>query len=100
MSFLDRFRRTETRSSATDQLLAALLARATGNTPATVTATGGVEAAAGLYGRAFAGAQVSGPDPFARVLTPSVLRTIGRELIRRGEAVFAIGVSPRKPGSR
>ena len=93
MGLLDRFRRTETRSSATDALLAALLARASGNTPATVTATGALEAAAGLYGRAFAGAQVSGPSTFAAVLRPSVLRTIGRELIRRGEAVFAIGVS-------
>ena len=92
MRFLDRFRRTETRSSATDQLLAALLARATGNTPATVTATGAVEAAAGLYGRAFAGATMEGPEAFTRALTPSVLATIGRELIRRGEAVFAIGV--------
>ena len=87
------FRRTETRSSATDTLIAALLARASGTTPATVTATGAVEAAAGLYGRAFAGATVEGPAAFAAALGPSVLRTVGRELVRRGEAVSAIGVS-------
>ena len=92
MSWLDRFRRTETRSSATDQLLAAILARASGNTPATAGATGALEAAASLYGRAFAGSTISGPAAVTRALTPSVLRTIGRELIRRGECVFAIGV--------
>ena len=92
MGLLDRFRRVERRSSATDTLVAALLARASGNAPATVTATGALEAAAGLYGRAFAGAMVGGPESFARALTPSILATIGRELIRRGEAVYVIGV--------
>lgn len=92
MSILDRFRRREIRSSATDTLVAALLARAAGTTPATVTATAAVEAAAGLYGRAFAGARVEGPAPMVAALSPSVLCLIARELIRRGEALFVLRV--------
>ena len=52
-----------------------------------------VEAAAGLVGRGFAAADVQGD---ARgLVTPRVLETIGRELVRRGEAVFAIEGAPR-----
>ena len=54
-----------------------------------------VEAASGLIGRCFAGAEVSG-DRFGLV-SAAVLETIGRELVRRGEAVFEIDgeTSPR-----
>ena len=50
------------------------------------------EAAAGLIGRCFAGAEVTG-DRYGMV-TPPVLELIGRELVRRGEAVFLIEGDP------
>lgn len=51
-----------------------------------------IEAAAGLVGRAFAKATVTGPEDLIKPLTPACLMLIGRSLIRHGQAVFSIDV--------
>lgn len=86
------WRRAETRASYTDAVVQAIAAQAAGGVTATIGGVGALEAAAGVIGRALAGATVDGPDPFKKALTPEVLGTIGRELIRRGEAVYLIQV--------
>ena len=84
------FRKAEQRSSTfeglvTDAVVGAALG-ATG-TPSP-DALAAVETAAGWVGRCFAVAEVSG-DRYGMV-SARVLEMIGRELVRRGEAVFAI----------
>ena len=93
MKIFDFFR-TEKRavSSYTDALVAAITANAGGQTTALPTATSSLEACAGLVGRAFASAEVIGPDYVRDALRPSVLNLIGRSLIRRGEILFNIDV--------
>ena len=79
-----------------DLILAALIARggaSGGRSLANVQATAALESAAGLTGRSFAAADVSGPDMFTSAITPDLLETIGRELIRRGELVCLIDTS-------
>ena len=87
-----RFKRTEQRSSGgyTDFRLAALLADVEG-VSADASATAMVEAAAGLVGRAFATASVNDPT-----FTAPLLNLIGRQLIRQGEIVLAIGNEGRR----
>ena len=79
---------TRADSSYTDTLIAALVGRAQGK--AVPSATAALEACAGLTGRGFASAEVSGPDPITSALTPGVLELVGRSLIRRGEIVFLL----------
>ena len=79
-----------------DLILAALIARggaSGGRSLASVHATAALEAAAGITGRSFAAADVDGPDMFTSAITPDLLETIGRELIRRGELVCLIDTS-------
>ena len=79
-----------------DIVLAALIARggaSGGRSLASVQATAALEAAAGLTGRSFASADVSGPETYTHAITPDLLETIGRELIRRGELVCLIDTS-------
>ena len=87
------WRRVETReSSYTDELVARIWSRASGEV-ASHKVNAPLEAAAGLVGRAFASAEITGSSPgFSGALTPSVLMMIGRALIRYGEAVFHIGM--------
>ena len=55
--------------------------------------TAALEIAVGLWGRAFAGANII-PDTLAtRLLTPLVLCEVGRQLIRRGECLFMINAT-------
>ena len=78
----------ETRSGVgyTASLTAALEAGATGAIgDSAPIATAAVEAAAGLYARCLAAAVVKDAGPGERALSPAVLATIGRNLIRRGE---------------
>ena len=93
MKIFDFFR-TEKRadSSYTDALVAAITANAGGQTTAFPTATSSLEACAGLVGRAFASAEVIGPDYAMDALSPDVMALIGRSLIRRGEILFDIDV--------
>ena len=71
----------EVRESYTDQRVAAAVARASGETPAGVAA---VEAAVGMWERAFASAR-------SKSLTPGQLALIGRSLLLRGESVWHVG---------
>ena len=88
------FAKPENREAYTDAITSALFAAASdGNVPPSVEALGAVEAAAGLWSRAFASATV-GPQTAATMpLTPSVLAAIGRGLAVRGEAVFVLDVN-------
>lgn len=77
---------------SSDALLAALLTRGQeGAQAAQIGATGALEAAAGTWARAFASASVGGLEgPRRAMVTPEVLSTIGRGLIRTGEVCFVI----------
>ncbi len=84
----------ETRSeSYSDSLVAQILANATGKTTAFATATGALEACAGLVGRAFASAEISGSELIVDALNPDVMTMIGRSLMRSGEIVLLIEVT-------
>ena len=85
-------RETRADSSYTDALVAAITANASGQNTAVPTATAALEACAGFVGRAFAAAEVSGPDLYRRALGPACMALIGRALVRRGELVFFIDV--------
>ena len=88
------FAKFENRESATDAIVSALIAQAGGSSvPPTVEALGAVEAAAGLWSRAFASATVEPQTLATQALTPSVLAAIGRGLAVRGEAVFEVEVN-------
>ena len=81
-------------SSFTDALVQQIVSQAGGRATATPAATGALEAAAGMVSRCFAAATVNGPAHLAVAVTPAILSTIGRALIRRGELVLAIDVDP------
>ena len=88
------FGRFEHRESATDAIVSALISQAGGSSvPPSVEALGAVEAAAGLWSRAFASATVEPKTTTTISLTPAVLSSIGRGLAVRGEAVFALDVN-------
>ena len=85
--------KVEHRESATDAIVSALIAQAGGSSvPPSVEALGAVEAAAGLWSRAFASASVEPSTPVTNALTPSVLASIGRGLAVRGEVLFVLDV--------
>ena len=79
-------------SSYTDVLVTAITANARGQQTAFPTATAALEACAGLVGRSFAAADVSGPELITGALDPSLLNLIGRALIRKGEILLGIYV--------
>ena len=91
---LSRLRYEKRASSAySDAVISALLSEATGESKTLATATGALEAVAGLVQRAFASCEVSGaPDYAEQALTPECLGMIGRSLIRNGEIVFEVRV--------
>ena len=75
----------------TDAALQVLTDKA-GTTSANASRIAALEIALGLWGRAFASAQVK-PESMAAALSPSVLMLMGRELVRVGEAVFLLEVA-------
>ena len=75
--------------SYTDAAVALLVQAAGGAAAGDPNATGALEAAAGLWGRCFAAATMT---PEIDVLTPTLMATIARALIRRGETVYEIDV--------
>jgi len=88
------FGRMETRaaeSSYTDAVVELLQQRAAGTArggdPHAIAAT---EIAAGLWGRAFMAADVQPETTASLAVTPAVRELIGRQLIKRGEALFLI----------
>ena len=87
------FAKVEHRESVTDTIVSALISQASGtSTPPSVEALGTVEAAAGLWSRAFASATVAPKTTITQVITPSVLSAIGRGLAVHGEVVFGLEV--------
>ncbi len=88
---LPRLFRKEYRSSGYSDSVVRLLTSQAAAVATDPQRTGVVEAAAGIWARAFASVTVT-PDAAADVLTPSVMAMIGRELIRNGEALFRVSV--------
>ena len=89
------FKRAEVReSSYTDLLVSLAVSRAGGQGPAKATATGALQAAAGLVSRCLALADVGGPANLTAAVTPACLSLIGRALIRSGEIVMVVDVDP------
>ena len=86
-----RKREPERRESLpfTDAVVAALQAQASGQSVGNPSAIAALEAAVALYSRAFVAAKLS---PMVPALSPSVLALVARDLMRRGESVFAIEV--------
>ena len=90
-------RKVETRQSQggagyTDAVVRALLETAAGGVVADPAATAALEAAAGVYARAFAVAEVQPMTASTAALTAPCLALMARDLIRRGEHVAAIEV--------
>ncbi|MCY4498406.1 MAG: hypothetical protein OXC14_14095 [Rhodospirillaceae bacterium] len=83
---------TTSSTAYTDARIAAILAAAGGDAAADVNAIAAAEVASGLWGRAFASASVEPLTSATVALTPAVLELIGRELVRKGEALFEIAV--------
>ena len=85
--------RTEKRQQSgggfTDALVAAIVARAGGASVGEPGAIAALEVAAGLWSRAFASATV---EPAVEAVTPAFLASIARQLVRRGESLWAIDV--------
>ena len=83
----------EKRESATDAIVNALLSQASGSTvPPSAGDLAAVEAAAGLWSRAFASATVEPTTASTTALTPGILAAIGRGLAVQGDVLFAIDV--------
>ena len=61
--------------------------------PASIDSLAAVEAASGLYGRAFALARIVGPPGIRTALEPGLLALVGRQLVRAGECVLQIAVT-------
>ena len=88
-------RKPEARASSyTDTAIHLLVQAAGGAASGDPLATGALEAAAGLWGRCFASAVL---DPEIPALTPSLMATAARALIRQGEVVFQIDVQDGRP---
>ena len=75
-----------------DAIVEALTAASTDSESTSVRRTGALEIALGLWGRAFASAEVTPDNVTTRALTPDVLAMMGREVIRRGEVLFLLEV--------
>lgn len=88
--------RRETRATQpfTDAIVSAIAAQAAGTTAGDPSAIAALEACAGIWSRAFAAATV---EPAHPAITSAVLALIARDLIRRGESVFAIEVEGAAP---
>ena len=57
-------------------------------------ALGAVEAAASMFARAFAACEVGGPTSASGAVTPITLSSIARQMVRRGESVHLLDVTP------
>ena len=83
--------KTEHRASATDAIVNALISQASGgSSPPSAGDLAAVEAAAGLWSRAFASATVLPTTSSTLALSPGILASIGRGLAVKGEVLFAI----------
>ena len=78
----------------TDAIVDAIAAQAAGTTAGDPGAIAALEAAAGLWARAFAAATLT---PAVPAITPDVLALIARDLIRRGESVHVVEIEAGAP---
>ena len=85
--------KVEHRENATDTIIRALTEAAEGTVSPPAEALAAVEAAAGLWARAFGSATVEPQTPATLALTPSVLAAIGRGLAAHGQTLFEIEVN-------
>ena len=84
-------KRVETRASYTDSITELLLRQATGGDSDAIQ-TASAEFAIGLVGRCFAAATL---DPMIPAVSPGLLMDVGRRLMTRGNALYAIQVDRR-----
>ena len=85
--------KTEKRSSVyTDEIVRAILSRASGTVKGNPASLAALEVAAGLWSRALSTARVEPADVVTQSITPRFLASVGRSLIRQGESLFAITV--------
>ena len=75
-----------------DAVIRALTTRADGGALALATATAALESCVGAVGRAFLSADVEGRESVTAALTPDVMQTIGRGLMRAGQVLYLIDV--------
>ena len=85
--------RRQSGGSFTDQVVRLIEAQAAG-TAADASSTAAVEAASGALSRAFSAATVAGPGWAKRAIGPEFLGQVGRDLVRRGQSMHVITVSP------
>ena len=91
------WQREEHRASATDALVSAILAAASGGTIGDHRAIAALETAVNFYAAAFATARVTTDDPrVAARLTPAFLAMVARALIRRGEFLAVLEATPAR----
>ena len=81
-------RQEQGQGAYTSGLIAQILAQASSGSP-DPSATAALEFSAGTWARAFSSAQITPAFP---QITPAMLGSIGRQLLRAGEAVYAIDV--------
>ncbi len=95
LKFWGRKTTLETRQdSLTDELVNQILARNGESTTGRPGASGALQAAAGLVGRAFGSCTIEGARPSVQqALTPVVMEQVGRALMTDGEALFVIRIS-------
>ena len=86
----------ETRStgSYTDSIVRAIQAQASATVANDPQGIASLEIAAGLWSRGFASVTVAPDNLLTRALSPAVLSSIGRGLVRYGEVVFCLEVDP------
>ena len=82
----------EVRESApySDAVIASIVASAGGPSLAAVGATGALEASSGLISRSFASALVRSSAQVVGALSPGLMGSIGRAMVRAGECIFVI----------
>ena len=84
----------ERRSSGGDysDIIIRLAEAQAAGTAADSASTAAVEAVSGALARAFAGADVQGPDFARQAVSPAFLALVGRDLVRRGQSLHVIRV--------
>ena len=80
--------------SYTDQVVAAILASASGGGVRPALATAALESCATLYASALASCAVSGPATITKALTASWRGAVASELVRHGQALYLIDADP------
>ena len=84
----------EHRASLTDHVVNAILASASGGGVRTALATSALESAATLYANALSACAVTGPPSVTRAFDADWRGMVASDLIRRGQALYAIGADP------